>query len=68
MAFFMLEAGTSTVLCLAEFALRIRVSISAMGSVMCIMDLLKDKVTGSFRLSKRQSIRGTLTESGQVFP
>ena len=33
---FMLEAGMSTVSCLALFALRIRVSISAMGSVMCI--------------------------------
>ena len=36
MAFFMLDAGTSTVACLALFALRIRVSISAMGSVMCM--------------------------------
>ena len=36
MDFFMLDAGTSTVSCLALFALRIRVSISAMGSVICM--------------------------------
>ena len=36
MAFFRLEAGTSTVSCLAEFAFRIRVSISATGSVICM--------------------------------
>ena len=37
MDFFMLDAGTSTVSCLALFALRMRVSISAMGSVICMM-------------------------------
>ena len=36
MDFFMLDAGTSTVSCLALFALRMRVSISAMGSVICM--------------------------------
>ena len=37
MAFFILDAGTSTVSCLALPALRMRVSISAMGSVICIV-------------------------------
>ena len=36
-AFFRLEAGTSTVSCLAELAFRIRVSISATGSVICML-------------------------------
>ena len=47
MDFFMLEAGTSTVACLAVFALRIRVSISAMGSVICMDFDLLVKVTDS---------------------
>ena len=36
MDFFRLEAGTSTVLCFALLALRMRVSISATGSVICM--------------------------------
>ena len=50
MAFFMPEAGTSTVACLAEPAFLIRVSISAMGSVMCIFLFLLKKLEGSFFL------------------
>ena len=40
MLFFILEAGTSTVSCFALFALRMRVSISATGSVICIWVIL----------------------------
>ena len=45
-AFFMLEAGTSTVSCFASFAFLIRVSISAITSEICIVIFL---LNASFR-------------------
>ena len=59
MDFFMLDAGTSTVSCLALFALRMRVSISAMGSVMCMSIYLLLQITGRFRTGTGGKVSGS---------
>ena len=58
MDFFILDAGMSTVSCLALPALRMRVSISAMGSVICIWFSSYIRVTAAFgcRFRRRGSM------------
>ena len=75
MDFFMLDAGTSTVSCLALLALRMRVSISAMGSVIC-MDLTSYiRVTDICLLQRKVSELGNfdlltagIIGAGSAFP